>query len=91
MNTISKPQTDRVFDAPKTPGSGTFTSPGGDTSSDGVDLGSQSNLLAQTQAAGADGRAARIEQLRALVQSGQYQVDPVALSKSIVDAALSGD
>jgi anti-sigma28 factor (negative regulator of flagellin synthesis) len=35
-------------------------------------------------------RAARVERLAMQVQSGQYQVDSMALSSSIVGAALQG-
>jgi anti-sigma28 factor (negative regulator of flagellin synthesis) len=58
--------------------------------SDRIDLGAQNDLVSQAQNAGADSRAARIEQLRQLVQSGQYQVDPAALSQSIVQSVLDG-
>jgi anti-sigma28 factor (negative regulator of flagellin synthesis) len=58
--------------------------------SDRIDLGAQNDLVSQAQTAGTDARAAHIEQLRLLVQSGQYQVDPVALSQSIVQSALNG-
>jgi anti-sigma28 factor (negative regulator of flagellin synthesis) len=32
----------------------------------------------------------RVEQLKQLVQSGQYQVDPLAVSGALVDALLKG-
>ncbi len=88
---ISKPQSERVSETPNSSSSASrrVKSPGSGT--DGIDLGSQLGLVSQAQDAGTDNTAARIEQLRALVLSGQYQVDNNALSKSIVDATLKGD
>lgn len=90
VNTINKSQTQGVFDPPKPAnlaGRASRSSEGSPT--DQIDLGSQSGLLSQAQSAPSDDRAARLDQLRALVQSGQYQVDSRALSQSIVSAALS--
>lgn len=89
VNTISKSQTQQVFDSPKpaaVPGRAAETS---QTSTDQIDLGSQSGLLSQAQTASSD-RTARIDQLRALYQSGQYEVDSEALSQSIVAGTLNG-
>jgi flagellar biosynthesis anti-sigma factor FlgM len=90
VNTISKSQTQRVFDSPNTATQSGRAAENPGTSADQVDLGSQSGLLSQTQTATSDDRAGRIEQLRALVQSGQYNVDSQALSQSIVSGALDG-
>lgn len=88
---IVKPQSERLSDSLKvTSGTGRVASPAG-ALSDQIDLGSQAGLLSQAQSAGDIDRQARIEQLKALVQSGQYQVDPSALSESIVNAALNGN
>ena len=56
---------------------------------DGVALGSQDQLrvLASTPSA-AD--TSRIERLTQLVQSGQYQVDPLELGGAMVAAMLKG-
>jgi flagellar biosynthesis anti-sigma factor FlgM len=88
---ISKPQSERLTESPKTPSRTTRVSQPAGTPGDRVDFGSQNTLVSQTLDAGAAARTARVEQLRALVQSGQYQVDTGALSKSIVDATLNGD
>jgi flagellar biosynthesis anti-sigma factor FlgM len=74
------------------------TRPDGNSSSSGrtedtgdkIDLNSQASLLSQAQSAGASERSANIDRLRALVQSGQYQVDTGALSHSIVNSAIAG-
>lgn len=88
---ISKPQSDRLSESQNASSRATRTLQAAGDSSDGVDFGNQNGLLSQTLNAGAADRASRVEQLRALVQSGQYQVDSGALSKSIVDATLNGD
>ena|ERR1041385_4731021 len=87
---ISKPQSDRLFEAQKLDGRSSSAAPSPRRSSDAIELGSQSRLAAQALAAGSEERASRIEQLRALVQSGRYQVDHEALSRAIVGAAISG-
>jgi flagellar biosynthesis anti-sigma factor FlgM len=88
LNT-SKPQSS-LFEATKPDGNSSPSSTVAADRSDGVDLGNQSELLSQAQTAGAAERASQVERLRALVQSGQYNVDPVALSQSIVAGALKG-
>lgn len=91
VNTISNSQAAGIFDSPKAASSGASGAQNSaDSASDRIDLGSQSDLVSQALTAGAQSRAEHIEQLRALVQSGQYQVDPAALSQSIVQSALSG-
>jgi anti-sigma28 factor (negative regulator of flagellin synthesis) len=91
VNTISKSQTEGVFDSPATANRNGRTEQNAGIASDQIDLGSQSELVSQAQTASSGDRAAaRLEQLRALVQSGQYQVDSRALSQSIVSAAVNG-
>jgi flagellar biosynthesis anti-sigma factor FlgM len=87
---IPKPQSGKLYEVPE-PGLGsTYTSKSSATTGDQIDLASQSGLVSQIQNAGADERASRIEQLRAAIQSGQYQVDTGALSQSIVSAVANG-
>lgn len=90
VNTITNSQPNGVFDAAKATAENSRPSQSANVSVDGIDLGNQSGLVSQALTAGADSNAERIEQLRSLVQSGQYQVDPAALSRSIVDATLNG-
>ena len=90
VNTISKSQTNGVADTPKpAPRTGRA---GQDSlsSADQIDLGGQSGLLSLVKGAGSPGLDAHLEQLRALVKSGQYQVDSASLSRSIVSSALDG-
>lgn len=90
VNTISKPQTGNVFDVSKASTGSGRTAQNAGVSGDRVDIGGQSDLVAQAQTAGSGDQASRVEQLRALVQSGQYEVDAGALSQSIVTATLNG-
>jgi anti-sigma28 factor (negative regulator of flagellin synthesis) len=87
---ISKPQSDKVSDPVKTTRTTGSTGGGVSRPTDGIDLGSQSGLLVYAQQAGSTERDERVQQLRALVQSGQYQIDSSALSQSIVSAAANG-
>jgi anti-sigma28 factor (negative regulator of flagellin synthesis) len=88
---ISKPQSERLSETPNYSSSSSRAVKSQGNATDRIDLGSQLGLVSQAQDAGADTTAARIEQLRALVQSGQYQVDNNVLSRSIVSATLNGD
>jgi flagellar biosynthesis anti-sigma factor FlgM len=88
----SGPQSSQVYET--TPKAGLGSSPStahATAAADHIDLGSQASLLSQAQTAGASENSANVQRLRALVQSGQYQVDSAALSHSIVSAALSGE
>ena len=91
LNTISKTQSDNVFDSGKPASSTGRASQTQSAPSDGIELGSQNGLLGQAQSTGADTGQARVDQLRALILSGQYQVDTKALSQSIVAGTLNGD
>jgi len=85
---ITNTNSDRIS-GPSKPGS-TPTASKTQNGSDGVDTASQSGLLSQTLDAGSADRASLVEQLRAVFQSGQYQVDTGALSQAIVSGALNG-
>lgn len=89
VNTISKSQNDSAFELSKT-AAGSRTAQSASPSTDAIELGGQNGLLSQAQNAGTGDSASRIEQLRALVQSGQYEVDAGALSQSIVSATMNG-
>jgi flagellar biosynthesis anti-sigma factor FlgM len=88
---IPKPQSGKVEEPIRaTRQSGAKRTDATRSGDDGIELGSQSGLLSQTQQAGASDREARVQELRALVQSGKYQVDTQALSNSIVGSTLNG-
>jgi anti-sigma28 factor (negative regulator of flagellin synthesis) len=87
---ILKPQSGNPYDPVTTGRAPGTTEPGAVSPNDGIDLGSQSGLLTYAQQAGSAERQDRVQELRALVQSGQYQLDSPALSQSIVSAASNG-
>jgi anti-sigma28 factor (negative regulator of flagellin synthesis) len=87
---ISMPPSNRVQDPSKTDGQSSSRASSLASSNDAIDLGSQAGLLAAAQSAGQDGRDSVAQSLRALIQSGQYQVDTSALSAAIVTSAQAG-
>jgi anti-sigma28 factor (negative regulator of flagellin synthesis) len=87
---IQKPQTGQPGQVANTgPGAKASRKPGA-SGEDRFDVGTQSELQALAMAAGEAERAERVERLRALVSSGRYTVEPVALSQAIVAAMLQG-
>ena len=56
---------------------------------DGVALGGQDQLRVLAMTPSAE-ETSRVDRLTKLVQSGQYQVDPLALSGAMVAAMLKG-
>jgi len=59
------------------------------TNGDQVDLSGASNLVSLSAGMVSAARAAKISNLTAQVQSGQYQVDAAQLASSLVDSMLS--
>lgn len=57
---------------------------------DGLQLSSFAGTLSKVLQSDSTGRSQRVAQLAAAVQSGTYQVDPQAVSRAIVDHAISG-
>jgi anti-sigma28 factor (negative regulator of flagellin synthesis) len=88
---ISMPKSDRVLEASKPEGKSASRTSSTSSANDAVDLGSQAGLIATALASGQGDRSSTVQHLRALVQSGQYQVDTAALSESIVSAAHNGN
>jgi anti-sigma28 factor (negative regulator of flagellin synthesis) len=89
LNT-SKPDSTRLYETQTPAGkSSPAAGPVQDTG-DKIDLGSQATLLSRAQATDSSERSSNTERLRALIQSGQYQMNPAALSSSIVSATLDG-
>ena len=85
---ISMPQNDRVQQPSQANVPSASRTESVTASGDGVDLGSQAGLVATAKSA--SDQSGLLQSLRALVQSGQYQVDTGALSASIVTAASNG-
>jgi len=59
--------------------------------SDSVGLSELSVRLLELARTESPERVVRLERLAADIRSGRYQVDPLALSRRIVDATLQGD
>jgi flagellar biosynthesis anti-sigma factor FlgM len=89
LNT-SKPQSSQMYETSKSDGGSSASLGLSADTGDNIDLRSQASLLSQAQTAGSAERSANVQRLQALIQSGQYQVDPAALSQSIVNAAVNG-
>ena len=83
-----KPQSGKIYET-----KADVTSRGAKTTSpalqDGVALEGQDQLRARAMAPTAE-ETSHVARLTQLVQSGQYQVDPVALSGAMVEAMLKG-
>jgi len=71
------------------------TASGGSTptagSSDSINITGAGGLVQSALTAGSQQRADRVEQLRQLVNSNQYSVDPEAVSRALISAHLAGD
>lgn len=63
----------------------------GGASSDSISLTTSSNLVQQALNSGSDARAARIQQLRALIQSDQYNPSAQEVSRSLINAHIAGE
>jgi anti-sigma28 factor (negative regulator of flagellin synthesis) len=57
--------------------------------SDQVDLSSLSGAVSNSVSAMASKQADRVSQLTALYAKGQYQVDPIQLSRSLISEAIN--
>jgi flagellar biosynthesis anti-sigma factor FlgM len=58
---------------------------------DSVALSSAASQVQQALSAGADTRAARVQQLRQQIETGQYAIDPVAIGNAVLDAGVAGE
>ncbi len=87
LNT-QKPQSEKVYETNAGVSSRNITKPR-ISGEDGVALSSQDQLRALALTPGAE-ETSRVERLKQLVQSGQYQVDHLALSGAMVTAMLKG-
>jgi flagellar biosynthesis anti-sigma factor FlgM len=78
----------RTTDAAASQASGTSGAPSG---ADSISLTSSSGLVQQALSAGSDARAARVQQLKALVQSNQYNPSAQEVSSALISAHIAGD
>jgi anti-sigma28 factor (negative regulator of flagellin synthesis) len=85
-----KPQSEKVYETSKAASrrAKTAAEPSAPRE-DGIALNNQEQLLALATSVSSGGNS-RVERLTELVQSGQYQVDPTALSGALIDAMLKG-
>lgn len=79
-------QSREVIDSATAPAASTTTG----SSSDSINLTGVSGLVQTALTAGAQQRAVRVEQLKQLVDSNQYSVDPEAVSNALISAHLTG-
>lgn len=87
LNT-QKPQSEKLYET-KSESSSRNSKMASASRDDGVALEGQDQLRALAMTASAED-AGRVERLTQLVQSGQYQVDPLELSGAMVAAMLKG-
>lgn len=59
------------------------------SASDRLELSSFTARLSDTLAASSANRAQRVAELKAAVQSGEYQPDPRSISRSIIDYSVA--
>jgi flagellar biosynthesis anti-sigma factor FlgM len=65
-------------------------SPASTSQNDGVQISNFAGTLSHVLQSDSTDRSQRIAQLAAAVQSGSYQVDPMAVSRAIIDHTVSG-
>ena len=73
-----------VAPADSTGGSAASSSVAGDS----VALSGAAGLIHKALSAGSETRAARVQQLKQQIESGQYAIDPAAISNAIVNAGI---
>ena len=82
---LNQTQQSREVSSTSAPG----PSSAGSITGDSITISGLSDLVQQAVNSGADARTARVEQLRQLVQSNQYNVDPEAVSRALINAHLA--
>jgi len=73
------------------PTGSTSVSPNRTPSSDSIVISGTNSLVQQALGSGSADRAARVLELQQQVQSGQYQVDAVAVSRALIAGHLAGE
>jgi flagellar biosynthesis anti-sigma factor FlgM len=58
---------------------------------DSISLSNSPNLVQQALTAGSSARAARVQELKALIQNNQYQPDAQEVSYALIKAHLIGE
>jgi len=89
---VSSLNLDKAQQSARTTGSGasqsasTSSTPGDDS----ISLSNSPNLVQQALASSSAARLARVQELKALVQSNQYQPDAQEVSSALINAHLTG-
>src|SRR5271166_4755541 len=90
---VSRLNLDKTQGSSRTSGAGasqpattTDNSPGDDS----ISLSNSPNLVQQALDSSSSARAARIQELKALVQNNQYQPDAQEVSRALISAHLGG-
>ncbi len=73
------------------PAASNSVSPNRTPSGDSIALSTTTGLVQQAMGAGLDARAARVLELQKQFQSGQYQVDAMAVSRALIEAHRAGE
>jgi len=77
----------RTSEAASAQPAGSPTSPVNDS----ISLSNSPNLVQQALSAGVSARSARVQQLKALIQSNQYQPSAQEVSRALIGAHIAGD
>jgi flagellar biosynthesis anti-sigma factor FlgM len=92
-NTPGTPATDQTTrtNATQVPGSATkeTAAPSSTPTPDGLQLSRFAGTLSRVMQSGSESRSEKVAQLAAAVKSGTYQDDAAAVSRAIVDHAIS--
>jgi flagellar biosynthesis anti-sigma factor FlgM len=73
------------------PAASNSVSPNSTSSSDSIAISGTNSLVQQALTSGSATRAARVAELQKQYQSGQYQVDSVAVSRALIATHLAGE
>jgi flagellar biosynthesis anti-sigma factor FlgM len=73
------------------PAASNSVTPNSTSSSDSIAISGTNSLVQQALSSGSDTRAARVAELQKQYQSGQYQVDAVAVSRALIATHLAGE
>ncbi|MGA2883215.1 MAG: flagellar biosynthesis anti-sigma factor FlgM [Bryobacteraceae bacterium] len=87
LNLDQTRQTSRTASAGASKSTATTDSTPGD---DSISLSNSPNLVQQALASSSSARSARVQELKALVQSNQYQPNAQEVSVALIDAHLTG-
>lgn len=84
---------DKTQSSPQTAGAGASQSAttSGTPGDDSISLSNSGNLIRQALNSSSEARSSRVQELKALVQSNQYQPDSQEVSRALIDAHIAGN